>query len=44
VQQQPTIIVQASGEKDVATALRFAQKEGLRLTCWVEDIAQPDIA
>jgi hypothetical protein len=32
VQQQPTIIVQASGEKDVVTALRFAQKEGLRLT------------
>lgn len=32
VQQQPTIIVQASGERDVVTALHFAQKEGLRLT------------
>ena len=32
VQQQPTVIVQASGDKDVGTALKFAQKEGLKLT------------
>ena len=32
VQQQPTVIVQASGEKDVVTTLRFAQQQGLRLT------------
>jgi hypothetical protein len=32
VQQLPTVIIQASGEKDVVTALLFAQKEGLRLT------------
>jgi len=32
VQQQPTVIVQASGEKDVVTTLRFAQQQGLKLT------------
>ena len=32
VQQQPTLVIQANSEKDVVTALKFAQNEGLRFT------------
>lgn len=34
VLQQPTIIVQASGEKDVVTALRSRRRKGSGSRCW----------